>query len=185
MKGKISTWKDDKGFGFIQPEDGSKEVFFHVSSVKTNTRRPRLGDSVLYEPMRDSQQRLKARGVVIEGVAMRSASSRTPPVAKNGPPKKNVANYLIRPILLAIIAAIAWQGYTDYQLLRKTASPTQPISNVDSAMKRAALFECDGRTHCSQMKSCAEATFFIQHCPGTKMDGDGDGVPCESQWCED
>ncbi|MFN2513735.1 MAG: excalibur calcium-binding domain-containing protein, partial [Pyrinomonadaceae bacterium] len=31
--------------------------------------------------------------------------------------------------------------------------------------------------------SCEEATFYIQNCPGTEMDGDGDGVPCESQWC--
>ncbi|RYG21182.1 MAG: excalibur calcium-binding domain-containing protein [Burkholderiales bacterium] len=44
-------------------------------------------------------------------------------------------------------------------------------------------FKCDGRTHCSHMRSCAEAAFFIQHCPNTEMDGDGDGVPCERQWC--
>lgn len=44
-------------------------------------------------------------------------------------------------------------------------------------------FRCDGRIRCSQMTSCEEATFFIRNCPGTKMDGDGDGVPCERQWC--
>lgn len=44
-------------------------------------------------------------------------------------------------------------------------------------------FECDGRTQCSQMKSCAEAMFFIQNCPNTEMDGDHDGEPCEQQWC--
>ena len=42
-------------------------------------------------------------------------------------------------------------------------------------------FSCDGRTHCSQMHSCAEARYFLAHCPGTKMDGDGDGEPCEQQ----
>lgn len=42
---------------------------------------------------------------------------------------------------------------------------------------------CDGRTSCPQMTSCAEATYFIQHCPNTSMDGDHDGVPCEDQWC--
>lgn len=42
---------------------------------------------------------------------------------------------------------------------------------------------CDGRTRCSQMSSCAEATWFLKHCPGVQMDGDGDGVPCETQWC--
>ena len=44
-------------------------------------------------------------------------------------------------------------------------------------------FRCDGRTRCSQMRSCAEATYFLRNCPGVKMDGDGDGVPCERQWC--
>lgn len=47
----------------------------------------------------------------------------------------------------------------------------------------AGTFRCDGRQHCSQMRSCEEATFFLRHCPNTKMDGDRDGVPCESQWC--
>jgi len=44
-------------------------------------------------------------------------------------------------------------------------------------------FKCDGRTYCSQMTSCQEATFFLKNCPGAKMDGDRDGVPCEKQWC--
>jgi endonuclease YncB( thermonuclease family) len=44
-------------------------------------------------------------------------------------------------------------------------------------------YRCDGRTHCSQMTSCQEARFFLMNCPGTKMDGDNDGVPCEKQWC--
>ena len=36
-------------------------------------------------------------------------------------------------------------------------------------------YQCDGRTYCSQMTSCEEATFFINNCPDTKMDGDNDG----------
>src|ERR1700761_6119789 len=44
-------------------------------------------------------------------------------------------------------------------------------------------FSCDGRVYCSQMTSCAEAKYFLAHCPGTKMDGDGDGIPCERQFC--
>lgn len=41
-------------------------------------------------------------------------------------------------------------------------------------------FRCDGRQHCSQMRSRAEAEFFLRNCPNTKMDGDRDGVPCEN-----
>ncbi len=35
-----------------------------------------------------------------------------------------------------------------------------------------------------KLEKLAEATFFINNCPNTKMDGDNDGVPCESQWCK-
>ena len=45
--------------------------------------------------------------------------------------------------------------------------------------------QCDGRQYCSQMHSCAEASWFLQHCPDTKMDGDNDGLPCEQQWCDE
>jgi len=47
----------------------------------------------------------------------------------------------------------------------------------------SSTFKCDGREYCSQMTSCAEARFFQNNCPNTKMDGDNDGIPCESQWC--
>lgn len=48
---------------------------------------------------------------------------------------------------------------------------------------RYSNFQCDGRVYCSQMKSCEEATLFLKNCPGVKMDGNNDGVPCERQWC--
>jgi Excalibur calcium-binding domain len=44
-------------------------------------------------------------------------------------------------------------------------------------------FSCDGRRYCKQMTSCAEAEYFLANCPGVKMDGDKDGIPCEEQWC--
>ena len=44
-------------------------------------------------------------------------------------------------------------------------------------------YTCSGKIYCSQMNSCEEAMFYLHNCPGTKMDGDGDGIPCEQQWC--
>jgi excalibur calcium-binding domain-containing protein len=78
-------------------------------------------------------------------------------------------------VTLIVIAGLAWYGYTRYQAAAHRGG--MPRS------ERTASFTCDGRTHCSQMTSCAEATYFNKHCPNTKMDGDNDGVPCESQWC--
>ena len=43
-------------------------------------------------------------------------------------------------------------------------------------------FKCDGRTHCSQMRSYEEALYFLRNCPNTQMDGNNDGEPCERQF---
>ncbi|CAK1747938.1 cold shock domain-containing protein [Vibrio crassostreae] len=44
-------------------------------------------------------------------------------------------------------------------------------------------FSCQGKTHCSEMLSCDEAKFYLANCPNVKIDGDRDGIPCESQFC--
>lgn len=65
----------------------------------------------------------------------------------------------------------------------EVAKPTAPRMGLLPETKPDTRFQCDGRTHCSEMTSCAEAKYFLAHCPGTQMDGDGDGRPCESQHC--
>jgi len=40
--GKITAWKDDKGFGFITPSSGAKQVFVHISAFTDRRLRPQL-----------------------------------------------------------------------------------------------------------------------------------------------
>ena len=40
-------------------------------------------------------------------------------------------------------------------------------------------FRCGSKKYCSQMASCSEANFYLQHCGVSGLDGDNDGKPCE------
>lgn len=64
-----------------------------------------------------------------------------------------------------------------------TYNESVPIASVQTPVSSTTSFTCDGRQQCSQMTSCAEATYFSNNCPNTRMDGNNDGVPCEQQWC--
>ncbi|WP_367180753.1 excalibur calcium-binding domain-containing protein [uncultured Parasphingopyxis sp.] len=39
---------------------------------------------------------------------------------------------------------------------------------------------CGNRRYCGQMRSCREAQFYYRQCGVRRLDGDRDGVPCES-----
>lgn len=45
--GTVKFFNDSKGFGFITPDDGGKDLFVHVSSVQTGTLND--SDKVEYE----------------------------------------------------------------------------------------------------------------------------------------
>jgi hypothetical protein len=90
-----------------------------------------------------------------------------------------------------VMAVSAASGQAVYRCeINGKASYSHESCGVTTAPRPAAskppaahAFRCDGRLYCSQMTSCREAKLFLKHCPGVKMDGDRDGVPCEQQWC--
>jgi len=95
-------------------------------------------------------------------------------------------------IVLLILASLGWYGYGKYQQTARHVR-MEPAQFADIQSERPSArperpagktYTCDGRTYCSQMTSCEEATWFLKNCPGTKMDGNNDGIPCEKQWCK-
>ncbi len=71
IKGALKTWKEDRGFGFISPDSGGKDIFIHISALKGMSRRPVTGDVIYYQVAKDKQGKYKAVNAHIEGVARR------------------------------------------------------------------------------------------------------------------
>ncbi|MFK3971138.1 excalibur calcium-binding domain-containing protein [Pseudomonas sp. NPDC087358] len=91
---------------------------------------------------------------------------------------------LIAGVVFVLVTSPVIQRWAGIYITQLRGSSTVTVASADSAKLASTPIRCDGRKYCSQMTSCAEATAFLQQCPGMEMDGDGDGIPCESQWCK-
>ncbi|NDA63973.1 MAG: cold shock domain-containing protein [Chitinophagia bacterium] len=59
--GIISWFSDDKGFGFIKPDDKSKDIFFHVSELKKINLETIAGNTrISFETKEDKNDRIQA-----------------------------------------------------------------------------------------------------------------------------
>lgn len=75
-RGQLTKWKDERGFGFIQPADGSSEVFLHITELKDASRRPVTGDTIYYYAA-EQDGKVRALNAFILGARLKPASSAT------------------------------------------------------------------------------------------------------------
>jgi len=75
-RGQLTKWKDERGFGFIQPVDGSQEIFLHISELKDLTRRPQVGDTIYYHVVA-KDGKISAGNAFISGARSKPNSSST------------------------------------------------------------------------------------------------------------
>jgi cold shock CspA family protein len=206
IDGTLVKWNEERGYGFIAPQQGGPEVFAHIKAFPRDGRKPQVAEALSFEIGFDQQGRKRAKA--IQRLPERVAPARP---AFAPAPRRNPTHWVL---LAALLIALGGYGYRSYsrqvhaypEVLETqdsaapvvSAPPTAAVAAPAAAARSAspavsrppvearqqdAAFHCDGRTHCSQMTSCAEATYFLNHCPGVEMDGNHDGVPCERQWC--
>lgn len=117
-KGQLAKWKDEKGFGFIKQDDGSKEVFIHISALKKAGRRPKVEDTIFYDLTTQADGKICAFNATIECVAFRPPTHRT---NKGG---------LLKTMISTIIVA----GFLTMEFSRGYSLPitsiTKPITSI-------------------------------------------------------
>jgi uncharacterized membrane protein YsdA (DUF1294 family)/cold shock CspA family protein len=75
-KGKISSWNDEKGYGFIAPASGGSRVFVHIKAFGNRARRPAINDVVTYNLAADKQGRARAEGATLAGDKLKRRTKR-------------------------------------------------------------------------------------------------------------
>uniref|UniRef100_UPI0025832005 cold shock domain-containing protein n=1 Tax=uncultured Acinetobacter sp. TaxID=165433 RepID=UPI0025832005 len=186
------VYNENKGYGFIQREDHEKDLFFHISDFPYKQFPPRIGEKLKFRIVSENG-RIKAENIIrldfkIEDKQSPSYSKRQirSQYKKRKPQEKslNLLEFFIGVfiflVFLAVLIPFLSGIYKRESLKIQAVVPVEKISST--ATNSVSQYRCDGRVYCSEMKSYDEAVFFINNCSGTKMDGDGDGVPCESQF---
>jgi uncharacterized membrane protein YsdA (DUF1294 family)/cold shock CspA family protein len=69
LSGRLVKWTDERGFGFILPEEGGDTVFVHISGFLPAVRRPVEGDVVSFQVDR-SERRTKAVNVRLKALPL-------------------------------------------------------------------------------------------------------------------
>jgi cold shock CspA family protein len=182
IEGILTKWNDDRGFGFITPKPGGKDVFVHISAFPKDGQRPRLTEIVSFEIETDKSRKVRAINVSHPGRANTAFVRRS----NQSQPRRN-PRFVGLCITLVILVTIGFGYVENWGGLNNQATPTLKKlfqhDNQISSKGQTVIFQCDGRTYCSQMTSCDEAKFFLKNCPNVMMDGNHDGIPCEQQWC--
>jgi cold shock CspA family protein len=183
--GTLKKWNAERGFGFITADDGGQDIFVHISAFARSGSQPQVGAALSFAVEPDRNGKRSAVQVRRTGEPVRELAPQRP-VRLSKSAKDTTPGFFAQMLGVVLICALAFFGYSQYS--KQAASydsilPSLPASIAPAKLSAPADFKCDGRNMCSQMTSCREATLFLQNCPGMKLDGNGDGVPCEQQWC--
>lgn len=65
--GTVAIWKTDRGFGFIQPEEGGPRIFVNIRDFPKYAARPEVGAAVRFATVIDESGKPRAVGVTTPG----------------------------------------------------------------------------------------------------------------------
>ncbi len=106
--GILTIWKDDRGFGFIEPADGSARIFVNVKDFAHGLPRPTVGDAVRFRTEIDSNG--KPRAVSVSPPGMTAFSAPIPRVRLRASDILGWLAVIVFPMLLIALTVFAGLG---------------------------------------------------------------------------
>ncbi len=109
FEGTLKTWEDERGFGFIQPDQGGEEVFVHIKSMVNREGRPKIGQRLTFEIELGPQGKKRAKGVLPyqapKKIQPSAASKRSRQL--EAPARWGLAATLAVPLFVAVAITVA------------------------------------------------------------------------------
>ena len=102
VEGTLTSWDDDRGFGFLTPVSGRGRAFVHITAFGRGTARPRVGDAFSYEVDRHGDRGPAAVRVAAVGTLWSAPRARAPRPTRAG----RVALVVGLVVVLGVAAAV-------------------------------------------------------------------------------
>jgi uncharacterized membrane protein YsdA (DUF1294 family)/cold shock CspA family protein len=124
-KGKVISWDDSKGYGFISPIPKGKQIFIHIYAFSNSNRRPQVGDDIIYSVGSDKQGRPCVIKATLEGNKLQQNKNTTS--NNNGVTAMigatfffvlvavTILEYKISPIIFILYLVLSMITYSVYQ----------------------------------------------------------------------
>lgn len=97
--GIIKSWNDERGFGFIEPDQGGQEIFVHIKAFKDLRERPQANQRVRFQVELGPQG--KKRAIKVEPLRVRQAAP--VPVRRNGSAQWGTASLFALPLFAVVL----------------------------------------------------------------------------------
>jgi uncharacterized membrane protein YsdA (DUF1294 family)/cold shock CspA family protein len=105
--GTLKRWNDDRGFGFIEPNEGPPQVFVHIKGYETRAERPQVNERVTFDIETTPDGKTRAVNVRLLGASSEPTYTPAPGLWK----------LLFIPLFLIAVTVMAPLRYNPFLLM--------------------------------------------------------------------